>query len=93
MSAQTISLRLPEEEVAILNLLSDRERRTKTQIIREALQPLFRKVLDEPERITLSNTEFQALLDVNFQRFPTLDAKKLVNAPKMSAHHRGICHF
>lgn len=53
MSAQTISLRLPEEEVAILNLLSDRERRTKTQIIREALQPLFRKVLDEPERITL----------------------------------------
>ena len=48
MSAQTISLRLPEEEVAILNLLSDRERRTKTQIIREALQPLFRKVLDEP---------------------------------------------
>ena len=47
MSAQTISLRLPEEEVAILNLLSDRERRTKTQIIREALQPLFRKVLDE----------------------------------------------
>ena len=63
MSAQTISLRLPEEEVAILNLLSDRERRTKTQIIREALQPLFRKVLDEPDRITLSNTEFQALLD------------------------------
>lgn len=32
-------------------------------------------------------------VDVNFQRFPTLDAKKLVNAPKMSAHHRGICHF
>ena len=32
-------------------------------------------------------------LSVNFQRFPTLDAKKLVNAPKMSAHHRGICHF
>ena len=30
---------------------------------------------------------------VNFKRFPTLDAKKLVNAPKMSAHHRGICHF
>ena len=29
MSAQTISLRLPEEEVAILNLLSVRERRTK----------------------------------------------------------------
>ena len=32
-------------------------------------------------------------ISVNFQRFPTLDAKKLVNAPKMSAHHRGICHF
>ena len=35
----------------------------------------------------------RAWLVVNFQRFPTLDAKKLVNAPKMSAHHRGICHF
>lgn len=30
---------------------------------------------------------------VNFQRFSTLDARKLVNGPKMSAHHRGICHF
>ena len=36
---------------------------------------------------------FTQISDVNFQRFPTLDAKKLVNAPKMSAHHRGICHF
>ena len=36
---------------------------------------------------------YQLTRNVNFQRFPTLDAKKLVNAPKMSAHHRGICHF
>ena len=36
---------------------------------------------------------FIDIFSVNFQRFPTLDAKKLVNAPKMSAHHRGICHF
>ena len=42
----------------------------------------------------LSGLELQEKMkDVNFQRFPTLDAKKLVNAPKMSAHHRGICHF
>lgn len=32
MSAQTISLRLPEEEVAILNLLSDRERAPKPKL-------------------------------------------------------------
>lgn len=38
-------------------------------------------------------TNLAATYFVNFQRFPTLDAKKLVNAPKMSAHHRGICHF
>ena len=63
MSAQTISLRLPEEEVAILSMLSERERRTKTQIIRDALQPIFQKVLEEPERIELSNAEFQVLLD------------------------------
>lgn len=31
--------------------------------------------------------------NVNFQRFPTLEARRFVNAPKMSAHHRGIYHF
>ena len=30
---------------------------------------------------------------VNFQRFSTLEARRFVNAPKMSAHHRGIYHF
>lgn len=44
-------------------MLSERERCTKTQIIRDALQPIFQKVLEEPERIELSNAEFQALLD------------------------------
>ena len=39
-------------------------------------------------KVTLSEQK-----NMNFQRFPTLDAKKLVNAPKMSANHRGICHF
>ena len=32
-------------------------------------------------------------IDVNFQRFSTLEARRFVNAPKMSAHHRGIYHF
>lgn len=62
MSAQTISLRLPEEEVAILSMLSERERRTKTQIIRDALQPIFQKVLEEPERIELSMQNFRYCL-------------------------------
>ena len=43
--------------------------------------------------LALSAMAVSASSIVNFQRFPTLDAKKLVNAPKMSAHHRGICHF
>lgn len=44
-------------------------------------------------RSSASGSKFLTCSVVNFQRFPTLDAKKLVNAPKMSAHHRGICHF
>jgi hypothetical protein len=48
-----------------------------------------RRITPEEESSLFS----QAGKVVNFQRFPTLDAKKLVNAPKMSAHHRGICHF
>lgn len=43
--------------------------------------------------LNIAAHNFLPALGVNFQRFPTLDAKKLVNAPKMSAHHRGICHF
>ena len=43
--------------------------------------------------LVIGGKNVQNYVDVNFQRFPTLDAKKLVNAPKMSAHHRGICHF
>ena len=55
--------------------------------------------LKNPFVVQAIREELQVLIDqyssinVNFQRFPTLDAKKLVNAPKMSAHHRGICHF
>lgn len=45
------------------------------------------------ESILALTPQAKGRVDVNFQRFPTLDAKKLVNAPKMSAHHRGICHF
>lgn len=44
-------------------------------------------------QLSPSSVNSQPWVFVNFQRFPTLDAKKLVNAPKMSAHHRGICHF
>ena len=50
----------------------------------------FFTVLDKVITLHQRNSPYQ---NVNFQRFPTLDAKKLVNAPKMSAHHRGICHF
>lgn len=54
-------------------------------------------VTGRPEALRTKTNHFLTSLglriNVNFQRFPTLDAKKLVNAPKMSAHHRGICHF
>lgn len=70
-------------------------------LARGGLRPgdILSRIFDMPLNI-LSTSSYreaagtiQGSLDVNFQRFPTLDAKKLVNAPKMSAHHRGICHF
>ena len=53
------------------------------------------KISSTFQEIRFKNQGFMKTVSlfVNFQRFPTLDAKKLVNAPKMSAHHRGICHF
>lgn len=58
--------------------------------------PLVRLHAEPPytvDDIDWTHPDARCTRDVNFQRFPTLDAKKLVNAPKMSAHHRGICHF
>lgn len=51
------------------------------------------KKMNYEKKTTTKSFPVRLHLFVNFQRFPTLDAKKLVNAPKMSAHHRGICHF
>lgn len=50
-------------------------------------------IFQDPRGVMRFYTPYVGYNYVNFQRFPTLDAKKLVNAPKMSAHHRGICHF
>ena len=49
-------------------------------------------VMQEFLRIKKS-TGAAMIFNVNFQRFPTLEARRFVNAPKMSAHHRGIYHF
>ena len=43
MRIKPISVRLTDDEVAILNFLSQREGRSKTDIIREALEPIFKK--------------------------------------------------
>ena len=64
----------------------------------EELQEIYDYIADTgfpqtAEKVIAELKEAILSLNVNFQRFPTLDAKKLVNAPKMSAHHRGICHF
>lgn len=62
----------------------------KKSLFHKALNsPVVLAVMDKAKEIAIKSKH----IDVNFQRFPTLDAKKLVNAPKMSAHHRGICHF
>ncbi|MEY8408768.1 MerR family transcriptional regulator, partial [Parasutterella excrementihominis] len=53
--------------------------------VRQAVQFAF---LSHLRDIGFSLEEIKEFINVNFQRFPTLDAKKLVNAPKMSAHHR-----
>ena len=101
--SETISLELSDFDAALLSELSKREAKTPEELILEALHSLFTSRLDD-KTIPLSSDVFDACSKiifepekdkevVNFQRFPTLDAKKLVNAPKMSAHHRGICHF
>lgn len=63
MTTPTISLRLAEDEIEMLTILSKELRMTKTEIIRSALRPVFDRYFNQPESIVLNNSAFQALLD------------------------------
>lgn len=63
MTTPTISLRLPEDELGMLTALSKELRMTKSEIIRSSLRPLFDRYFNQPEKIVLSNSSFQSLLD------------------------------
>lgn len=47
----------------MLMILSKELHMTKTDIIRDALRPVFDHYFNEPEKIILSNSHFQQLLD------------------------------
>lgn len=75
MSAQTISLRLPQDEVDMLSILAQRLRVSKSDIIRNALKPVFEDNFNKPESIILSNRDFQSLLD-EMQKEPSEEVLK-----------------
>ena len=61
MTTPTISLRLPEDELGMLTMLSKELRMTKSEIIRSSLRPLFDRYFKKKKKIVLSS--FQNLLD------------------------------
>ena len=63
MAAPKISLRLPENELAMLSALSEELQMTKSGIIRMALRALFDRCFTPSPKILLSNSGFQNLLD------------------------------
>ena len=63
MRTKPISVCLTDDEVAILNFLSQREGRSKTDIIREALEPIFKTFREDPEGVTLRGEAYQVLRD------------------------------
>ena len=63
MSSRTISLMLHPDEVDMLSILAQRLRVSKSDIIRNALKPVFEENVNKPESIVLSNRDFQSLLD------------------------------
>lgn len=63
MSAQTISLRLPPDESEMLSMLAHHLGISKSDIIRNALKPVFDEAFNKPETIVLSNRDFQIFLD------------------------------
>ena len=63
VATQKISLRLTENELAMLLALSKELRMTKSEIIRMSLRELFNRYFEQAPNIRLSNSGFQNLLD------------------------------
>lgn len=63
MASQTMTLRLPVEDVQKLNLLAKIRGTTKTEIIRSALAPVLQEAFERDKQIILSDTAFQSILD------------------------------
>lgn len=62
--SQTITLRLPMEEVRKLTLLAAQRGTTKTAVIRSALKPVFNEAFgSEVTTISLNDAAFQSLMD------------------------------
>ena len=70
VAAPKISLRLTEDELAMLSLLSEELQMTKSEIIRMSLRELFNRYFSKSPKIPLSNSGFQNLLD-EIERTPS----------------------
>ena len=75
MSSRTISLMLHPDEVDMLSILAQRLRVSKSDIIRNALKPVFEDNFNNPESIVLNNRDFQSLLD-EMQKEPSEEVLK-----------------
>lgn len=76
MTRSTISLRLHEDELVMLTVLSKKIRMTKSEIIRSSLRPLFDRYFDHHGKIVLSNCSFQKILDEIDKNLSEQDLKR-----------------
>ena len=59
-----LTIKLPDNEMSWLDMLAKTQRRTKTEIVRSALRPVFEENFIDRQPIIVSEGEFNAIIDM-----------------------------
>lgn len=59
-----LTIKIPDLEMAMLDAMVKTQRRTKTEIVRSVLRPVFEENFVDKRPLTIAEDEFNAILDM-----------------------------
>ena len=80
-----LTIKLPDSEMSWLDMLAKTQRRTKTEIVRSALRPVFEENFIDRQPIIVSEGEFNAIIDMLDQpmSIEEIEGRKRLEAARM----------
>lgn len=80
-----LTIKIPDVEMSLLDTLAKTQRRTKTEIVRSALRPVFEENFVDKRPIVVAEDEFNAILDMLDQPLSAeeIEGRKRLEAGRM----------